>query len=139
MIDLSEENYNDVLNMAELSSNLFPRGFLQSKLISNLIYTYLNEPNVKENIILKNPCKERYNTNNDVFIHIRVNDAKKFNPGAKYYLKAIQNITQYDTIFLSSDNKQDSIVKEIVEKYPTIQVIKLDFLKTINSHRPVNM
>ena len=130
-IDLHKENYNDVLNMAELSSNLLPRDFLQSKLISNRIYAYLNEPKVKENIILKNPCKERYNTNNDVFIHVRVADAKKFNPGAKYYLKAIQNISHYDTIFLSSDNRYDSIVKEIVKKYPTIQIINLDSINTI--------
>jgi len=55
-----------------------------------MIYNYLHFNIIKSNIIQKNKFKERYNNNNDLFIHIRLGDIEHFSPGIDYYLKSIK-------------------------------------------------
>ena len=63
----------------------------KEQLAENL-YNYLHKDEIKSNIIINNPFKERYTKNNDLFIHIRLTDVACFNPGIKYYINAIKNI-----------------------------------------------
>jgi hypothetical protein len=65
-----------------------------------------------------NPFKYRYNTNNDLFVHIRLDDAAKWNPGIEYYLKAISNIS-YDNLYISTDQTDHPIVQTLVDIYST--------------------
>ena len=39
--------------------------------------------NQKQIIMNKNPFKERYQNNNDIYIHIRLQDLSKWRPGEK--------------------------------------------------------
>lgn len=71
--------------------------YFQSEETTNILYNHLQDK--KRNIIDKNPFKERYNNNNDIFIHIRLTDAKKWNPGIAYYLHCI-NLIEYDNIYM---------------------------------------
>ena len=85
---------------------------------------------IKTNIINKNPFNERYNNNNDIFIHVRLTDAANKNPGIKYYLKTIEKINNYENIYLSTDEKDHIIIKQIIEKYPNTKIIEFDEIKT---------
>jgi len=130
--DLTDDNYSIFYNNLSLTTNLNMTGdysYFQSKYISNLIYHYLHSDKIKENIIKKNQFEERYNNNNDLFIHIRLGDIERFNPGITYYMKAI-SCSSFDNIYVSSDSIDHVIIKQIVEKYPNTIIIDYDEIKT---------
>jgi hypothetical protein len=117
-IDLTEYNFVDIYNLSNINSAINPNCgcYYQTKEITNLIYNYLHSDIVKKCIMQANPFKDRYNSNNDLFIHIRLDDAAKWNPGIEYYIKAIQHIS-YDNLYISTDEKNHPIVKKLVELY----------------------
>ena len=95
-IYLTDDNYFSIYSKDEINYNLDPNSsYFQSKQITNFLYNYLHKNNIKQNIIDKNPFKERINIykNNDLFIHIRLSDVAHFNPGIMYYINAIKNIS----------------------------------------------
>ena len=98
---LTDDNYFNMYNCGNINYNLNPNGaFFQTKDITNFLYNYLHTDSVKSNIIEKNPFKERYNTNNDLFIHIRLTDVEQYNPGLNYYLNAIKSIN-FDNLYIN--------------------------------------
>tara|TARA_Y100000996_G_C22119908_1_gene477603 strand:- start:94 stop:522 length:429 start_codon:yes stop_codon:yes gene_type:complete len=85
-------------------------------------------------IMDKNPFMERYSNNNDIFIHIRVTDAKIYNPGQCYYLNCIKLLTsetKYDKVYIGSDDFNDDLVQEIKSLYPNIIFLDKDPIETI--------
>lgn len=132
MIILTNDNYFNILNLESLNFNLDPNhSFFQTKDITNLIYSHLHENEMKSNIINKNEFKERYDTNNDLFIHIRLDDTSRFNPGLNYYLKAIKNINNFDNLYISSDEITHNTISEIIKEYPNTKIIIDNEIKTI--------
>jgi len=128
-IKLGDDNFFEILNKDKINYNVGPYcDFFQTKDITNYLYKYLQ--NVKDNIINANNFKNRYNNNNDLFIHIRVDDAEIWNSGYEYYLEAIEKIS-YDKIYLSSDNFNSHIVQNIKKKYNDIEFINYDEVNTI--------
>ena len=86
-----------------------------------MIYNYLNSDNIKSNIIEKNNFKDRYNNNNDLFVHVRLDDATKFTPIIDYYVNTINNI-KYDNLYISTDEPSHEIIKKLLEKYPSAKL-----------------
>jgi len=131
MIELTDDNYFNILNNTELTTNLNPNNsFFQTKDISNFLYNYLQSDQIKTKIINKNPNINRYNNNNDLFIHIRLGDVIQYNPGINYYLKAI-SLIHFNNMYISSDSIDHNIIKEIMNKYPQAIIILKDEIKTI--------
>ena len=129
-IDLTDNNYYQILELNDLRSNLNANNhYLQTREITNMLYNHIHSDNIKNNIINKNPNKDRYNNNNDLFIHIRLTDAAHFNPGIEYYLKAISNI-QFEKIYLATDDFNHIIIKEMINKYPNIILFNEDEITT---------
>jgi hypothetical protein len=125
---LTDENYFNIYDVCDF--NLNPNeSYFQTKEITTLIYNYLQSDKIKNEIIKKNPFKDRYK-NNDLFIHVRLTDASRFNPGIQYYLKAISKI-EFDNLFLSSDHRNHIIVKKIIELYPETKIINYNEINTI--------
>jgi len=129
-IVLKNETYFQVLNNNVLSNIDFRHDFFQEEKITDLIYTYLNTDEQKENIIKMNPFNSRYNNNNDLFIHIRLGDVSHFNPGIEYYIECIK-ATEGNQIYIASDSPNHTIIKELQLLYPTINIINYDEIKTI--------
>jgi hypothetical protein len=130
MQDLTDTNYFTIYNNEQLTSNLNPNSsFFQTKEITRFLHTYLHTPKIKSNIIENNPFKERYNKNNDLFVHIRLTDMAHFNPGIKYYINAIKNIT-FDKLYISTDDKNHSIITELLKLYPSSQLYNFDEITT---------
>jgi len=128
--DLTDDNYFTIYNSDELNYNLNPNhNYFQTKEITNFLYNYLHKDKIKLNIISNNPFKERYNKNNDLFIHIRLTDVAHFNPGIKYYVNAIKNIN-FDNLYISTDDKNNSIIIELLHLYPSSQLINYDEITT---------
>lgn len=127
---LTDDNYFTIYNIDKINYNLDPnKNYFQTKEITNFLYKYLHTDKIKSNIIDKNPFKERYNNNNDLFIHIRLTDVARFNPGITYYINAIKNII-FDNLYISTDDTNHNIIKELLKLYPTLQIINLNEIPT---------
>ena len=127
---LNDENYFAVYNCGNLNYNLNPNdSYFQTKDISTFIYNYLHMDIIKSSIIEKNPFKTRYNTNNDICIHIRLTDAAGWNPGVNYYLNTIKSIN-FDNLYITTDDKHHYIIKTIIGIYPKANVIEYDEITT---------
>jgi hypothetical protein len=132
MITIDDNNYFSIYNCSKLESNLDPNSnFFQTKDITNFLYNYLHKDEIKSNIINKNEFNNRYNANNDLFIHIRLTDIAHYNPGVNYYIKTIKTIN-FDNLYISSDEPTHAIIQEIIKQDPTSIIIKYDEIKTIH-------
>ena len=128
---LNDANYISVYHLEQIRSNLKPNdAFFQTKEIIQLIYQYLHRDTVQIHIMEQNPFRERYQRNQDVFIHIRLTDVAHFNPGIMYYRRAIQSV-EYENMYVSTDEPDHKIIKELREAYPALQLIQYDEMKTI--------
>jgi hypothetical protein len=127
---LTDNNYFTIYNSDKLNYNLNPNdNFFQTKEITNFLYTYLHTEKVKSSIIDNNPFNDRYNNNNDLFIHIRLGDVAHYNSGIKYYINAIKKI-HFDNLYISTDDKNHNIIIDLLQLYPYAQLINYDEIAT---------
>jgi glycosyl transferase family 25 len=127
---LTDDNYTLVLNTPFLTYNIEPnQHYFQTKEITNMIYHYLHQEDVRECIVNANPFKNRYKSNNDLYVHIRLTDAEQYNPGINYYLNTISNIC-FDRLYISSDDINHSIIKQIIHIYPSSTILTYDEIQT---------
>ena len=95
---INDNNYMNYLNN-NIKNNAnfdFMQHYFQTDEITTILHKHLI--NKMKNIIDKNPYKERYKNNNDIFLHIRLTDAKEWNVGIDYYIQCI-NFLKYDNIY----------------------------------------
>ena len=129
---INDNNYFLILNSNNINYNLNPNNcYFQSKEVTNFLYDYLHKDNIKEKIMEKNPYNERYNNNEDIFIHIRLTDVAHLNPGINYYIKTINTINKNFSIYISTDDINHNIITELLDKYPNIILINYDEINTI--------
>jgi len=130
IIMLTNENYFDIYNSADLKCNLQPNlNYFQTKEICNFIFKHLRTDEVMSNIISKNPFNKRYNANDDLFIHIRLTDVANENPGIAYYAKTIKTI-QYEKLYISTDDKTHKIALELFKLHPGATLFDADEITT---------
>ena len=84
----------------------------------------------KESIINSNIFKERYNNNNDLFIHVRLDDIiGKSNETYEYYDKAISSVN-FENGYISSDSINHDICLRLISKY-NLKIINYGIVETI--------
>ena len=127
-----EKNYNDVITLndqtffqyinedkkLEKNFSLYS-SYCQTDKFANYIYNFLNENENKKRIMEYNVYKERYNNNNDVFIHIRLGDVSHFqenNHNFEYFDNILQNL-KFDKGYISSDSINHDICQKLINKY----------------------
>jgi len=135
-VQLTDENYFSVLNSDIFANNVVSvHSYFQTKEISNYICKYFRNDLIKGKIESNNPFRSRYNTNNDVFIHVRlddiVRDGNNWNVSVDYYLKALSCIPSYDNLYISSDSKDHAIIKRLLNGQPRAHLIEYDEIQTI--------
>jgi hypothetical protein len=129
--EVNDFNFFDVLNSETIDYNLNTLySYFQTKEISLYLYNYLHEEATRNTIIQRNPFKDRINSNNDCFIHVRLTDTETFGPGLPYYLKAL-SMLNFDTLYIASDDLNHSIIKNIMDVYPNSKKIELNEVETI--------
>ena len=128
---LTDTNYFNILNSNDLKYNLNPNeNYFQTKEITNLIYEYLNSEPIKNNIINNNKYKERYNNNNDLFVHIRLGDMAHNNPGLYYYINTINRIN-YSHLYISTDSLDHPLIFNLKQSFPKLIIINSNEINTI--------
>lgn len=128
---LTDRNYFTIYECDKLTDNLDPNNnYFQTKEITNFIHNYLQTYKIKTNVILNNPFKDLYDKNNNIFIHIRLTDVARFNPGITYYINAVKNVN-FDKIYISTDDKTHDIVRELLRLYPSSELFDEDEITTL--------
>lgn len=89
--------------------------YFQSEEITNVLHKHLRSN--ASHIMDKNPYRNRYQNNNDLFVHIRLGDSRKHNVGIDYYINCINSIN-FDNIYIASDNFGDSVIQKLKNLYP---------------------
>lgn len=132
---LNDTNFLSVYNCGVLTYNLNPNSaYFQTKEITNLLYEYLHTNEVSSRIVKQNPFNSRYKSNNDIYIHVRLGDVARFNPGVDYYLniiKSVQADMNVDNIYISTDEPTHDIIHKLISVYPKTNLIQTDEIQTI--------
>lgn len=105
--------------------------WFQQKEIGEYMYKRFNEDEIKNKIIEKNPFRHRMGNNNNIFIHIRLGDVVKHNPGYDYYKKCIDMIKEYDRIYIGSDSPGHLMIKRLLNEFPNSEVYNNSPILTI--------
>ena len=127
---IKEYNYKKILDRKiDYNINL-NNEYFQSYGISDIIFTHLNTSKIKNNIIEKNRFKNRYNNNNDLFIHIRLGDVKKYSPGFTYFVSCIKSIP-HDNLYIGSDSINNILIRKIKYLFPYLIIIDKNEYETI--------
>jgi len=121
LINIEDDNFHLFIDRIDLNANIRNKNddcYYQTQIASRYIFDYINGYS-KNSIIQKNPFANRYQNNNDCFIHIRLDDAAQHNPGIDYYLQTIKLIfDRVDNIYISSDSPQHFMIQNILQTIP---------------------
>jgi hypothetical protein len=131
-IKINNENYYQEYMKENIDYNVDLNGdYFQFQDLTDKIFNYFRSNNVCKSIISNNIFNNRYNNNNDIFIHIRLTDAERYNPGLKYYINCIENIKDYNNLYISSDDINHYIIKYIYYNYKNVSIINYDIIETL--------
>ena len=123
---ITDTNIMKLLDIPIYRNIYVNNSFFQTKEFSNYLYTYYKTNN--KSIINANKFNTRYNTNNDVFIHVRLGDVAHLNQGFDYYDKALS--ISFDTGYITSDDIHHEICKKLIQKY-NLTIIQYGEVETI--------
>jgi hypothetical protein len=125
---------DDVFNKYALNRNIFFRQYDYNPLNNNdyawcqtsSIVSYIrNVVNFEERVYNSNPYKERYNNNNDLFIHVRLDDIIELNFDVNYnyydeIIEKIKNSNPFEKAYITSDSINNDICQRLIDKYNLI-------------------
>jgi hypothetical protein len=133
-IELLDTNFFDIITSTEpLRKNIsiVNNMWCQTREFSKMIRDHFSIDTERNNIINNNIFKERYNNNEDLFVHIRLGDIvdRNFTHPITYYNKVLQQINAKNR-YISSDSIDHPLCKELIEKY-NLTIINYDEVETI--------
>ena len=103
--------------------------YCQLKEVSHLLYTHFRLPAIRHSIVSANPFRDRYRTNRDVFVHVRLGDVQKYCPSVTYFETALKSIS-YEKGYISTDSPNHPLIKTLCTNY-TLQLIVLWEIETL--------
>jgi hypothetical protein len=129
---LNDDNYMSFLNMNNTDHSFeLDYCFFQTKDISDLICNYIRTT-CKDNIIKCNKFKERYNNNNDIFIHIRLGDTINWRIETNNYIANTIKLLNYDNIYIASDTLKHKQIINIQNTFKNVHLIDYNEIDTIH-------
>jgi hypothetical protein len=126
---LKDDNILDTLNSKNNNFNIICKDFYQTPEFSKILREHFLMNKNKNEILKNNKYNNRYEKNNDLFVHVRLGDIKNFNPGFDYYNNIIKNIN-FEKGYISSDSIDDPICKKLIYQY-NLQPFIADEVDTI--------
>jgi hypothetical protein len=132
-IYLTEVNYFELIHKKNNFTNIIVtnHSWFQNYEFCLYLEIYFKKQNVKQKIIKKNKFIDRYGNNNDIFIHVRLDDVENMDShnSFEYYDNVIQKYS-FDNGYIASDNLNSSICRELIQKY-SLKVIDFNEEETI--------
>ncbi|MEN9445616.1 MAG: hypothetical protein RL728_128 [Bacteroidota bacterium] len=125
---VNDKNFLTILKEEKINYGLNFNGFFQN---SEFVKNYNKEILSNFNLTYENCDK------NDLFVHVRLGDLARCNVGLNYYATAIESI-KYDRGFISSDDFNHNIVKNLINKYDLTPYIStpestIEYAKNFNN------
>jgi hypothetical protein len=117
VIDFKDEDFHKYMYETELKSNIFVlRTFFQNAYCAKYLREYFCKPEISTNIKYHNKYNNRYQTNNDVYIHVRLGDCEARTPGFNYFDQVLEKL-QFTNGYISSDSLEHPICNKLIQKY----------------------
>ena len=92
------------------------RAYYQTREFALYLAKYFANPFLRDPILQSNPFKSRYNTNRDVFVHVRLGDVTHFTPSKAYFETALKAVP-FEGGYISSDSPNHPLVQELMANY----------------------
>jgi hypothetical protein len=120
VIDFKDEDFHKYMYEEELKSNIrVLYTYFQNPYCAKYLRDYFNKPEIANSIKIHNRYNNRYQNNNDIYIHVRLGDCESRNHGIKYYSKVIESL-QFTNGYISSDSLEHPLCNELIQKYNLI-------------------
>ena len=104
--------------------------WFQNKEFCSYLQDYFNNQIYKNKIIQKNFFKERYNNNNDLFIHLRLGDVESNTIKLFEYYDNLLSSMYFENGYISSDSIKSKFCAYFIKKY-NLNIINYDEIQTI--------
>lgn len=118
-IELTDNNFMEIIYFGKINGNLLINNnmWCQSSEFVHLIKLYWSQPFHKHMIMKHNLFKERYDKNNDLFIHVRLGDLENQNKHLEhYYINTLSKIS-WNEGYISSDSIYHSLCQLLIHKF----------------------
>jgi len=130
---LTELNYFDLINKKINFTNIIVTNnvWFQNYEFCLFLEIYFNKKNVRDKIISKNKFSSRYKNNNDLFIHVRLDDVEKMDShnSFEYYDNIIKKYT-FNNGYICSDSLSSLICRNLINKH-SLKIINFNEEDTI--------
>ena len=120
---ITDDNFMDLIKTPDQSKEYIfyldeidRRAFYQTPEFVQYLAQHFANPLIRNPILQSNPFKSRYNTNRDVFVHVRIGDVPHFTPSKSYFETALQSVP-FEGGYISSDSPTHPLVQELMAKY----------------------
>jgi hypothetical protein len=129
---ITDDNFLYILKnkYLEPSNVIVENVWFHKREFCSILKLYFDNDKIKTRIIDKNIFKDRYNNNNDLFIHVRLGDVTEITKTQIYYYDKLLSTIKYNNGFISSDCINHELCLELIVKYK-LEVIYYDEVKTI--------
>ena len=131
--EINDKNFLDLIKSTDYTKTniiINKQSSFQTSEFVIFLKLYFNIYHNKLKIINSNIFKDRYEKNNDLFIHVRLGDIKKNVNNIKNYYEKILEKINFDNGYISSDSIHHRICKEMIRKY-NLHVIDKNEIETI--------
>ena len=103
--------------------------FFQTKEIAHYLKCHFASDVVKQRIMDHNMHAHRYNNNDDIFVHVRLDDASACCPNFEWFDRVIGSLS-FTRGYISSDTITHDTCKRLIAKYNLQEIVK-DEVETI--------
>lgn len=126
-LDIYDNNLLELLNKSHIDTNINFDGLFQLK---DFVLKYRYD--------IKNSFDITYDEQSidNIFVHVRLDDAQHHNPGYEYYKKCLEN-TKFNIGYISSDSKDNYIVNKLINEFNLVlyqnnPIDTINFAKNFN-------
>ena len=116
-----QNSYNNLLNLFDTDIlNLIKETKIESGIYFDGLFQ-IKEFVLKYRLDIKNSFNLSYNYQNpdNIFIHVRLDDAQELTPGYEYYKKCLEN-TSFNKGYISSDSPNSELVNKLINEFNLI-------------------
>ena len=119
---ITDDNFMDLIQSPDSKEYIFTlddisvRAFYQTREFALYLAQHFANPLIRNPILQSNPFKSRYNTNRDVFVHVRLGDVPQWTPSKSYFETALHAVP-FEGGYISSDSPTHPLVQELMANY----------------------
>lgn len=131
-LPLDDKSYEQAYASSKCNNNFTMfHGYFQTQDLSDRLCHDLRTT-FCDSIRSANPHRNRYGLNNDIGVHVRLDDVANLNFGLDYYVRLIDMLNGTDSnIFIGTDDPKHLIVQQLLQRYPNSKCLQMSPVETI--------